>query len=123
MSLSKFCGFVRLSTPSLGEKPNQPRLLKFPQRKFCQKTPVKRSFQPQWFDRWPWIHYDESSDAAFCFLCVKTYSQPENYIHFCRVNYQTPNAEIQLKAPGLPSVYFILGLKYYRPIIRTGVYF
>ena len=75
MSLSKFCRSVRLSTPSLGETPNQPRLLKFPQREFGQKTPVKRSFQPQWFNRWPWIHYDESSDAAFCFLCVKAYSQ------------------------------------------------
>ena len=75
MSLSKFCRSVQLSTPSLGETPNQPRLFKFPQREFGRKAPVKRSFQSQWFDRWPWIHYDEGSDAAFCFLCVKAYSQ------------------------------------------------
>jgi len=75
MSLSKFCRSVQLSMSSLGEKPNQPRLLKIPQREFGQKTPVKRSSQSQWFDRWPWIRYDESLDAAFCFLCVKAYSQ------------------------------------------------
>ena len=74
MSLSKFSS-VQLSTPSIGEKPNQPRSVNFPQREFGQKATVKRSFQPQWFNRWPWIHYDENSDAAFCFLCVKAYYQ------------------------------------------------
>ena len=59
----------------MGEAPNQLRSLKFPQHEFGQKRVVKRSFQPQWFDRWPWIHYDESCDAAFCFLCVKAYCQ------------------------------------------------
>ena len=68
---------IRLSTPSLGEIPNQPRSLKFPQRDFGQKTVVIRSFQPQWFDRWSWIHYDESTDAAFCFSCVKAYCQKQ----------------------------------------------
>ena len=38
---------------------------------------VKRSFQPQWFDRWLWIHYDESIDAAFCFSYVKAYCQKQ----------------------------------------------
>ena len=74
MSLSKL-SYKRLSTPSVGEAPNQLRSLKFPQHEFGQKRVVKRSFQPQWFDRWPWIHYDESCDAAFCFLCVKAYCQ------------------------------------------------
>ena len=74
MSLSKFFS-VRLSTPSLEEVPNQSRSLKFPQHEFSQKTTVKQSFQPQWFDRWLWIHYDKSSNAAFCFLCVTAYCQ------------------------------------------------
>ena len=56
MSLFKFFS-VGLSIPSLGEVPNQPRSLKFPQREFGRKTTVKRSFQPQWFDFWPWIHW------------------------------------------------------------------
>ena len=58
-----------------GEALSQLRSLKFPQHKFSQEIVVKRSFQPKWFDRWPWIHYDECSDAAFCFLCVKAYCQ------------------------------------------------
>ena len=35
---------------------------------------VKRSFLPQWFQRWPWLHYSEEMDAAFCFVCVKAYT-------------------------------------------------
>jgi hypothetical protein len=31
---------------------------------------VKHSFQPQWFERWSWLHYDEDKDLAFCFTCV-----------------------------------------------------
>jgi len=30
------------------------------------------AFKPTWFDRWNWLHYDESaSDAAFCHVCAK----------------------------------------------------
>ncbi len=29
----------------------------------------KRSFQPGWFDKWPWLHYIEQSDTVFCFTC------------------------------------------------------
>ena len=37
-----------------------------------------------------------------------------------------PNAEIQIKAPGLssrPDVYFLQGFEYYQTIIKTGIYF
>ena len=30
---------------------------------------MKRDFQPSWFSRWKWLHYEESIDAAFCYLC------------------------------------------------------
>lgn len=33
------------------------------------KKPVKRTFQPSWFTRWPWLHYEEESDTVFCFTC------------------------------------------------------
>ena len=36
---------------------------------------MQRTFQPQWFSRWKWLHYVEDSDAAFCFTCVKAYSE------------------------------------------------
>ena len=32
-----------------------------------------RSFQAAWFARYPWLHYDASKDAAFCFTCAKAY--------------------------------------------------
>ena len=35
-----------------------------------KKQVVHRSFKPNWFDLWSWIHYDEASDSAFCHLCV-----------------------------------------------------
>ena len=28
------------------------------------------SFRAQWFDKYPWLHYEEKADAAFCFTCV-----------------------------------------------------
>ncbi len=40
---------------------------------------VKRSFQPQWFGRWPWLHYDEDRDLAFCFVCIAAYKK--NHLH------------------------------------------
>ena len=32
---------------------------------------MKRSFQAAWFDKFPWIHYDEALDAALCHLCAR----------------------------------------------------
>ena len=34
---------------------------------------MKWSFQPQWFERWSWLHYNEDKDLAFCFTCVVAY--------------------------------------------------
>ena len=58
------------SLPDVGEKPNQPSRFPFPKREFGKKTIVKRAFQQQWFHHWPWIHYDEVNDVAFCHTCV-----------------------------------------------------
>ena len=59
----------------LGEKPNQPSSsFKFPKTKFG-KEEKKRSVQSNWFQSWTWLHYQESSDELFCFLCVKAYQQ------------------------------------------------
>ena len=58
------------SLPNIGEKPNQPKRFSFPKRDYCKKTVVKRAFQQQWFHNWPWIHYDEVKDVAFCHTCV-----------------------------------------------------
>ena len=54
----------------IGEKPHQPLTFNFPKRSFGKKTIVQRSFQPAWFTKWPFIHYDEAKDAAFCHTCL-----------------------------------------------------
>ena len=50
--------------------PNQPRDFEFPKNTFG-RDPKQRSFQPDWFNNFKWIHYDETKDAAFCFTCVQ----------------------------------------------------
>ena len=56
---------------TLGDQPNQPTAFSFPKRDFGKKNPVSRSFQASWFRKWPWLHYDQTNDRAFCFTCMK----------------------------------------------------
>lgn len=51
-------------------KPYQPYTINFPLRTFGHAKPVGRSFQDAWFAKWPWIHYNEGLDAAFCHTCA-----------------------------------------------------
>ena len=52
------------------DKPNQPREFKFPSPHFGKEEEAGRTFQPHWFDKYSWIHYDQDSDAAFCHVCI-----------------------------------------------------
>ena len=45
-------------------KAHQPRSLNFPKRTFG-KDKKQRSFTAQWFDKYPWLHYDEKTYEAF----------------------------------------------------------
>ena len=54
--------------------PNQPgELFSFPQRECGKKNgkPHYRSFNANWCKKYNWLHYDEQTDKAFCFTCVK----------------------------------------------------
>ena len=53
--------------------PDQPQLFNFPKRSFESKKVEKRSFQPSCFTRWPFLHYDESTDAVFCRTCLMAF--------------------------------------------------
>ena len=64
---------MELPTPLIGNKAHQPRKFKFLQREFGRTSTVTCSFQQQWFNRWPWLHYDEDKDLAFCFSYVVAY--------------------------------------------------
>ena len=51
--------------PELGDKPNHPKTFTFPKRKFGDKKPTYRSFQSfqsSWFEKWPWITYNETEN-------------------------------------------------------------
>ena len=54
----------------IAAEPHQSQLFNFPKRSFGSKKVVKRSFQPS---RWPFLHYDESSDAVFCHTCLMAF--------------------------------------------------
>ena len=66
---------VDIEAFGINKQPHQPRKFLFPKREFGVTTVVKRSFQPCWFDKWPWLHYREDSDFVFCFTCMKAYSE------------------------------------------------
>jgi hypothetical protein len=40
-----------------------PKTYKFP-------VNASRSCHSEWFSNWPWLHYDVSLDAVFCFVCM-----------------------------------------------------
>ena len=56
--------------PNVGDTANQPLDFNFPKREFGKTKVVRRSFQAQWFAKWPWLHYDSARDLAFCHTCV-----------------------------------------------------
>lgn len=47
--------------------PNQPSNFNFPNRMFGKQ---QRSFQPQWFKAFSWLHYLEYNDTVLCHTCV-----------------------------------------------------
>lgn len=59
--------------PDVGDAPHQPKNFKFPRRSFGKANVSTRPFQENWFSDHRWIHYDESNDKAFCYVCIKAY--------------------------------------------------
>ena len=41
---------------------------------FGQKKAVLRSFRSSWFSQWPFLHYNEMKDAAFCHTCLMAFN-------------------------------------------------
>ena len=67
-SFSSSCEIDLETLPDIGEQPHHPAKFSFQKRAFRTKCVVFRLFQPQWFQKWSWIHYDEARDLAFCFI-------------------------------------------------------
>ena len=47
-----------------------PKSFKFPKRSFGSQGKDRRSFRGEWCDTYHWLHYDVSSDSAFCHVCM-----------------------------------------------------
>ena len=60
-----------INPKSLPVKFHPPKSFHFPKRLFGSKLEA-RSFQSEWCDKFDWLHYDVSCDAAFCYLCMST---------------------------------------------------
>ena len=58
------------STVMIPSKFHPPKSFLFPKRSFGSKN-EKRSFRPEWCEKYSWLHYDASIDAAFCYICMK----------------------------------------------------
>ena len=48
------------------EKPHHPVLPSFPLHTFGKQ---RRSFCSSWYQKYPWLHYQEASDSVLCFHC------------------------------------------------------
>ena len=73
--LSKQFAEANIIFPTISAEPHQPRHFNFPKREFGKKSIVKRSFQADWFLKWPWLHYREDNDTVFCHTCVKAFKE------------------------------------------------
>ena len=51
------------------DEAHQPKKFIFPKREFGKTKVIIRSFQPSWFEMWPWLH--ESEDSVLCHTCAK----------------------------------------------------
>ena len=60
--------------PQIFDAPHQPRSFHFPRRSFANKNLVKPARIQRklvaWFDSHTWLHYSESKDLAFCYMCI-----------------------------------------------------
>ena len=82
---------------TIDNKPHQPRALNFsfPKREFSVMIVARWSFQPSWFDKWPWLHYCEDSNSVFCFTCMKACLESKLY--------SSLNAESAFTSPGFTN--------------------
>jgi len=61
---------ISFSSPQVcPDKVNQPANFKFPKHHFGKTKLVSHSFQPQWFQKWKWLQYDEARDLVLCHIC------------------------------------------------------
>ena len=74
MNESRGCHALKMADCQPGtsvrvDKFHPPKTFRFPHRKFGSKGDT-RSFRAEWCEKFDWLHYDVSGDAAFCHVCM-----------------------------------------------------
>ena len=83
----------------LGDQPNQTKSFTTPKTTFGLKKPIYHSFHSSWFKKWPWLHYHQLKDKAYCFTHFKAsimgifsicaYSRSEDaFVHHVYTNWK-----------------------------------
>ena len=63
------------SCQPVSDSPYQPRNVSFPKIPFGKSKVTFRSFNPVWFDKWQWLHWDVASEKVFCYTCMVAYKK------------------------------------------------
>ena len=56
-------------------EPNQPDYRSIPPQKHTVKKEKEIRFQLSWYEKFKWIHYDETVEGVLCFICVSASQQ------------------------------------------------
>ena len=59
----------------IDDRSNQPKQFRLSEWKFGSSKVVSRKFMKDWFDKLPWLHYDELNDRAFCHTCIVAHNK------------------------------------------------
>ena len=62
---------TNMQNEEIPEKFHPSSAYKLPKRKFGTTVITERSFQSHWCDTYKWLHYDKTTDAAFCHVCMR----------------------------------------------------
>ena len=60
---------------ALPPSPHQPKQFVFPKRSFGKKSIEERTFRAAWFDKWSWLHYNETDDYVLCHVCATAFQK------------------------------------------------
>ena len=64
------------SSQEVPDSPHQPdSAFRFPKRVFGKTSVVHRAFQHSWFEKWPFLHYNEANDVAYCHTCLLMFKE------------------------------------------------
>ncbi len=63
------------SSQPVSDSPHQPRNISYPKIPFGKSKVTFRSFNPAWYYKWQWLHWDVASEKVFCFTCMVAYKQ------------------------------------------------